>query len=171
MGCVYRRKSSKNWWIKYFRNGKPYFESSNSDIKSVAQRLLKRREGEIAQGRVPGVVFDRITFDELADDFLADYRINEKRSLVKAEHSIEVLTKEFGGMRATGITTALIKCYIARRQEEKASKATINRELAALKRMYKLGLICTPAKVVQVPHIPMLREDNVRTGFFEYEKF
>jgi hypothetical protein len=34
-----------------------------------------------------------------------------------------------------------------------------------------LGLICTPAKVAQVPHIPMLREDNVRTGFFEHEKF
>ena len=51
------------------------------------------------------------------------------------------------------------------------TKTTINRELAALKRMYKLGLICTPAKVAQVPHIPMLREDNVRTGFFEHEKF
>jgi integrase len=171
MGSVYRRKNSKNWWIKYYRNGKPYSETSGTDIKSVAQRLLKRREGEIAQGKVPGVVYDRITFDELADDFLTDYRVNEKKSLVKAEHSVEVLKKEFGGMKATAITTASIKRYISRRQQEEASKATINRELAALKRMYKLGSISTPAKVAQVPHIPMLMEDNVRTGFFEHGKF
>ncbi len=171
MGCVYRRKNSKNWWIKYSRNGKAYQESSGSDLKAVAQRLLKRREGEIAQGKVPGIVFDRVTFDELADDFLTDYRINEKRSLVKAERSVELLKKEFGGMKAPAITTASVRRYISRRLDEKASKATVNRELAALKRMYKLGLMCTPPKVTQVPHIPMLREDNTRTGFFEHGKF
>ena len=74
-------------------------------------------------------------------------------------------------MKAPALTTASIKRYVSRRLDEKASKATVNRELAALKRMYKLGLICTPAKVALVPHIPMLREDNVRTGFFEHEKF
>ena len=44
------------------------------------------------------------------------------------------------------------------------ANATINRELAAFKRMFNLGR--QAAKVVTAPHIPMLKENNVRKGFF-----
>jgi len=55
MGCVYRR--GKTYWIKYYRNGKPYAESTHSDKKEIAKRLLKKREGEIAEGKLPGICF------------------------------------------------------------------------------------------------------------------
>ena len=48
MGCLYRR--GKNYWIKYYRNGKPIIEFTRTDKKEVATRLLKGREGEISKG-------------------------------------------------------------------------------------------------------------------------
>jgi hypothetical protein len=62
--CIYKRKSKDKdgnrvegnvWWIKYYRHGKPYRESSKSEKVTDAQRLLKKREGEIAEGKLPGI--------------------------------------------------------------------------------------------------------------------
>ena len=40
-----------------------------------------------------------------------------------------------------------------------------------MKRILNLGAQRTPPKVDRVPHIPMLKETNVRKGFFEHEDF
>jgi len=34
----------------------------------VAKKVLDRKEGDIAQGVVPGIQFDKVTFDELAEE-------------------------------------------------------------------------------------------------------
>ena len=57
MGMMYQR--GKVWWIKYYRNGRYYRESTGTTKKMVAQKHLERREGEIAQGKMPGILFKR----------------------------------------------------------------------------------------------------------------
>jgi len=167
MGHIYKR--GKKYYLKYYRHGKPYYESTHSEKITVAERLLKKREGEIADGKIPGVYFDKVRFEELAEDFLIDYRTNNRKSWDKADRSVRHLRRAFGEVRVVDITTANIKQYIEARQNEGLSNASINRELAALKRMFKLG--AQGEKVNRVPHIPMLKEDNVRKGFFEHDEY
>jgi integrase len=62
------------------------------------------------------------------------------------------------------ITTPAVRSYIEKRQREGAKNGTINRELDVLKRMFSLAMVAE--KLLRRPHIPMLEEDNVRTGFF-----
>jgi len=169
MGMIYKRGNT--WWIKYYRNGKCFRESSGTTKKMVAKKLMDRREGEIAQGKVPSVHFEKITFDQLAEDFLRDYRINKKKSLKRAESSVNHLNKYFERDRVPNINSPRIKAYIEMRLEEGAANATINRELAALKRMLSIGARQTPPIVERVPHIPMLKENNTRKGFFEHGEF
>jgi len=55
--------------------------------------------------------------------------------------------------------------WFPQRLEAGAKPATVNRELAALKRAFRLAK--RAGLIMDVPYIPMLREANARQGFFE----
>jgi len=163
MGTWYLR--GKTWWIKYHNDGKPFRESTKSTKESDAKELLKQRLSEVQQGTFTGLDYKKLTFDELGQELLSDYQINKRKSYWRAELSLRHLKGFFGGMKACTIDTSLIRKYIKERQSEDAKNATINRELAALRRMFKLAE--KDDKISKIPHIPMLEENNVRCGFLE----
>ena len=111
-----------------------------------------------------------MTFDELARDLITDYEVNRRKSLPMMAGKIRNhLTPFFTGRRVHAITTADVQAFIQQRLGEGASNAEINRELAALKRMFSLGL--RAEKIAKKPYIPKLEEDNARQGFFERWEF
>jgi integrase len=169
MGRVYKR--GETWWIQYYGHGQLYRETTKSSLKSVATSRLRMREGDIGQGRLPALKAERTTFDELAALYLQDYTINERKTVRRAQELVDRLRESFGRFRAIGITTQHVRDYITRRQSERVASGTINRELAALKRMYRLASQHTPPLVATIPHIPHLQEHNVRQGFFTEEEY
>ena len=173
-GRIYQQKGSTVWWIKFYRNGVAYRESTGTSDKRKATRALNLRLAEVATGRFIGPAAERTTIVELSEDFFRDYRINGKTSLDDCEARWRLhLQPFFGSLRAVQVTSSLLNTYVDRRQVEGAANGTINRELAALKRMFNLGRRATPPKVIFVPAFPRLAENNVRQGFLEdaqYEK-
>ena len=169
MGRVYKR--GKTWWIQYYGHGQLYRESTKSSLKSVATSRLRMREGEVGQGRLPALRAERTTFNELAALYLQDYTINGRKTLQRAQELAARLRESFGRFRACRITSEHILSYIVRRQSEGLANGTINRELAALKRMFRLAAQQTPPLIVTTPHIPHLQENNVRQGFFTEEEY
>lgn len=167
MGTAYRRGNV--WWIRYYHRGRCYRESSHSENETDARRLLKKRIGEMGKGRLIGPREEKVTFEELAQDLVNDYRINARRAIDAVQYPIKHLREGFGFDRALDITTDRIRTYIARRQEEKASNATINRELAALKRMFSLAV--QAGKLSAKPYVPTLEENNARQGFLDHGNF
>jgi integrase len=160
-------KTSSTWTIKYSYLGNQRKESSGSAKRSDAAKLLQRRLSEIASGRLIGPGLERRTYEDLRAMLLNDYKINARKSLERVEDAVAHLDVRFAGMRALDLTADKILAYIAARQAEKAANGTINRELSALKRMFRLGQRAGLVPL-QLPHIPGLEEHNVRQGFFEH---
>jgi integrase len=157
------------WWVRYKVKGKCYEESSGATDRRKAEKLLARREAELGLGHFVAPDVKRTTVVDLAQMLRDDYRVNGRRSLRRAETSLTHLLAYFGGARAITVTADRIAAYIRDRQDEGAAPATIRNELAALKRMFTLGL--RAGKVTQRPHIPAIQVSNARAGFFEPRDF
>ena len=111
---------------------------------------------------------ESVSFDDLEKIIINDYRINKRKSINRLEGSLNNLKGFFAGTKIIHITTDRVNDYVIYRQEAGAANATINRELAAFKRMLRLGRQFK--KVLEIPHVSMLEEDNVREGFFERDE-
>jgi integrase len=159
------KRRTLTWYIRYSFRGKAYQESSGSRNRNDAIRLLKKRLAEMGQGRLIGPSADKTTFEELAQILEDDYRVNQRKSLDTVRFAIKRLRGFFGRDRAHDITTDRLKAYVRTRHEAGAALGTIKNDLAALKRMLRLGM--EVGKVAQRPIFPTLEIRNTRQGFFE----
>ena len=163
-------REQRIWWIKYAVGGRLHHVSSGSADRIVAEALLQAREGGTAPtAPSTSVATGSCPFAEAAAELVADYRMNAKRSLRTLLIRIEKhLRPAFGADDLSAITTSRVRLYATQRQTEGASNATINRDLITLKRMCTLAV--QGGKLPMKPYIPLLKEQNIRQGFFEPEQ-
>ncbi len=167
-----RLRESAVWWIQYSHRGTVRRECVHSTKRTDAVKLLKQRLGEMGRGKLIAPQEERVTFEDLAADFLTDYTVRGLRSGDTARDRVAHLRAFFGTVRAVDITTARLRAYQAHRLQEKAQAATINRELASLSRMFKLAVTADPPRLGSRPAFPArLEENSPRQGFFEYPEY
>ena len=166
-GSIYTRPRSPFLWIKYYKAGKPIRESTRTADFREAARFLRQRLAEVESNPA-----ESPRIEQLADELFRDYRINEYRSLDDVKARWHLHLKPFlGSVPADELDSQLLARYIDKRREEHASNATINRELACLKRMVRLAYLATPPRVPSLPCFPNLKENNARQGFVTPEQF
>lgn len=192
-GSLYRKANSRTWCIQYYRegfkkdtegntvldaHGNPIRarikeqESTGTANQRKAQDMLNERLAQVSRGEWAERPKRPVTIEELVTDLKKHYLANgngDSGSSINRRWAH--LQKPFAGVLAANLTTDAVRDYSLRRQREGAANATINRELATLRRALNLGRRCTPAKVKVTPYIPMLKENNVRRGFVEDADF
>jgi hypothetical protein len=156
------------WWIAYYHKGREEREPSGSKRKNDAVRLLRDRLAAATRGTLLTGQAQRLRFSDLVEKLYLDYRRNGRRSLDRVERAVSHLDRYFGEYRASEITDETIDRYIDQRlEQQRVAKASVNYELAMLKRMFRLSRKLLPVR----PHFPSLHLNNVRTGFFEESEF
>jgi len=162
-GSKYQKRGL--WWIKVHDHGKVHRESTGLRGKAgekKADALLKRYAAAISEGTFE-TPHAPLEFEELAAMLEADYVANERKSLDRALRSIQHLRGHFKGMKALDIPPKVGE-YIVERKA-KAKPATVQLELAALKRMFNLAY--RTGRLAQSPYIASIQVRNTRQGFFE----
>jgi hypothetical protein len=115
-GSVYQRGGV--YWLKYYKNGRPFRESSKSQNRQEAERLLKRRLGELATGRFGGLSPERIRMSVLFDDLVEDYATNGRKSLPVLLSRLRLHIRPFFDRTlAAQFGTDLVKKYTKLRQQ------------------------------------------------------
>lgn len=179
-------KVRRMWWISYrAADGRRVKETSGSERKGDAERLLDSRNGSRIHNLPVVRNAERLTFDDAAQAVIDDCKVNHKVSEVTVARRIaKHLTPVFGGRRLVGIKTADVSAYIVHRQTQgiiahkgprkgerisDVSNAEINRELQTLKRLFNLAI--ENDLIAMRPKIKMLEESAPRSGFFEREQY
>ena len=166
-GSVYLRGGV--WWTKFYdRTGRARRESSGSKVKGDAEKLLRKRLGEVASGkRLIGSDLERTTFEDLAGMIRDDYRAENRRSTHRLEIGLKRLAERFGGWRARNIDFTALQSYRLFRDRNGAAPATVRWELGALRRAFRLA---ARAGKAECPSFPTVTVSNTRKGFFEREE-
>jgi integrase len=180
-GRIFKHENSRFWYAAYNVNGVEFrkstglvYDKENLDDNSNERKALKvladfveaarQQVGKEAHGR-------SLKYEDLRELILRDYRTKGRKSLRSLEQSrLYNLDKGFAGVPIEKITTVAVDRYEEKRLEV-AARATVNLELCALKRMFKLAAAKKLIGHGAGPTIAISDPDNARQGFVEPPEF
>src|SRR6266699_1095446 len=164
------------WYFTFYNlKGKQMRRSSKSRLKSVAIEMLQQAQKDLRKGTEPASA-RKMKYEDIRRSLVDDYLLSAKAVMDGKEILIsgrrgllKPLDDYFGGMNVANITTDVLRDFSSKRMENGVAGPTVNRNLAMLRRMFKLAE--REGKVSNVPYFPMQKESEPREGFLERPKF
>lgn len=170
--AVYKQPKSNNWWYKFNWNGVPIRESTKQTNKRVAEQMEAAHKTALAKGEV-GIRERKLvpTLKEFAVRFAQTIETvcAEKPATVafyKAKLRYLLADSSLSSSRLNQIDEDLIDGYVQRRTKKVSrhkrllSPASVNRELATLRRMLRLAHEWR--LIDRIPRIRLLRGERNR---------
>lgn len=191
-GCVYRPKYKTEtgeprlggWRIKFTHTDPNGVKKTANELvahatsKQAATDYLNMRRAEIRNEKSnPAVVVSGLRYEDLRALVLADYEVNNRKSLTTnadGEQSIGNLKRldaAFGGRATADITTGDIAELKLKLRREGLANGTVNRTLALLRRMFVVAVSEEKLRADEIPKFVELPEATPREGFLELEDF
>jgi integrase len=162
---LYRR--GEVWWVTWVTpDGKRHRVSTGRRYHQEAKTERDRIVGDVANGR-PVVAPGRTTLTQLGELIVADYTTRQNRSLPRMKGALKQLKAYFGKRPAASISWGDAVQYRKQRTEAGLSVASVNYELAILRRMLRLAV--RDGKLIAAPPIDTPDPKNARKGFVERE--
>ena len=168
MGLV---KRGKYWCMRFTYHGRQVRRSTGTTDRRLAEAIVGKVRAQIVEGRIFETLEEKTrTFEELMARYLTDHAA--KKSEPRHDHGYaKRLTAFFGGRTLAEVTPKLIADYKARRYAAGLKPASINRELASLKKAFNLAVRewewCRENPVSKVS---MERENNQRDRWLSVEE-
>jgi integrase len=179
-GWIYLRGGV--YWIGYYLNGnekrEPAKHADGTSIRepneSAALKFLRIRLGEIQADKMGlqpflGAAEQRVTVGDLLDLVVQQREVKGRRNTPSFRSEMKLVRETFGDMRAVAVTEDALDKYILGQRNAGLRNATINRRLEKLRQAFRLGI--RRKKIARMPVFELLREDNIREGFFEHDEF
>jgi len=134
-GSLYRR--GKIWWMAYYVGAKQYCESTLSTNKLLAQKILNLRIAEIIERRFQLPKSNAPRLEQFCQEFLDSTSHPNTRK--RYATSVAKLQTHFGDIRLSEISPEGIDEFKEARLAAKVRTATVNRDLAVLRRILNIA--------------------------------
>ena len=137
MGLYKRRKV---WWMAFTYQGRQIQKSTKTSDRRLAEAILAKVKVRIIEGQHFDILEEKErTFAEMMERFLAEHVV-KKASARSYKGYIKNLRSFFGQNILAEISPKRIVEYKARRYSDGVAPATINRELATMKKAFNLAI-------------------------------
>ena len=162
---------ARYWWMSFMYHGQQVRRSTGTADRRLAESILAKVRVQIIEGRFFETREETTrTFEELMERYLTEHaaRKSQPRHYRGYANSLKAF---FGGRTLAEITPKLIVEYKNRRYAAGLKPASINRELASLKKAFNLAVRewewCRDNPVSRVS---MERENNKRDRWLSVEE-
>jgi integrase len=146
--------------MAYVVDGRQRCESSGTTNKRLAQKILNLRLAEIIEGRFRLPKTNAPRFEQFSQEFLDSIRHENTKK--RYSSSVVSLRVHFGDSRLSDVNPERIEEFKEARLADRVRAATVNRDLAVLRRMLKIAQRKRLINATPFREVEMLEERKER---------